>query len=204
MSTSALRKSFLSSPVLAAALALPSVMPAMAQEARSAPVGVYVGTTFGIGVSNWECGTTCDRAAFSGKVFGGKRLTPGLAAEINYMYFGGLNAANDRANAAQRGGVSDVRSKTRVLTLGINWEVELLNEFVNSLRFGWALTRRSDQLTYSNGLTRKETVQDGAPYFGAGLGFQISRDVRMLSGFDYVINGKDSMFLFSVGASADF
>ena len=53
--------------------------------------GIYAGGNIGVGAAQWDCDVACDRARLSGKVFGGKRLTPGLAAEINYMVFGGMN-----------------------------------------------------------------------------------------------------------------
>ena len=58
-------------------------------------LGIYGGINAGIGVYEWDCGTSCGRTAFSGKLFGGKRLTPGLAAEVNYMFFGRVENAND-------------------------------------------------------------------------------------------------------------
>ena len=32
----------------------------------------------------------------------------------------------------------------------------------------------------------------------------ITRDIRLLQSFDYIIDGKESLYLFSVGASAEF
>lgn len=82
MSTSAPSKYSKTLSTLAAALSLVSLS-AMAQERESAPLGIYGGGAFGVGAAQWECGTSCNRATFSGKFFGGKRLTPGLAAEVN-------------------------------------------------------------------------------------------------------------------------
>jgi hypothetical protein len=202
MSTSAPRKIIKSLSTLAAALFLLSTS-AMAQEQRSSPVGLYGGATFGIGVSQWECGTTCDRATFSGKLFGGKRLTPGLAAEVNYMFFGGLNAANDTAITKQTG-VAAVRQKARALTLGINWEVELLDNFTNHIRLGWAYVRKDDKLTLANGREERKTNNDMAPYLGVGLSLEVYRGLRLVNGLDYIVNGKESYYLFSVGGSAEF
>jgi Outer membrane protein beta-barrel domain len=203
MSTSALRKSSPTLRLLAAALALSSAAPAMAQEARSAPLGIYGGATFGVGASQWECGTTCDRAVFSGKVFGGKRLTPGLAAEVNYLFFGGQDRANDTGRQAATG-IASERQKFRALTVGINWEVELLNDITNSLRVGMAFTRRASEYTYVDGSFKQINDYSRAPYFGAGLSYQLMRDMRLLASFDYIIDGHESHYLFSVGAGAEF
>jgi hypothetical protein len=203
MSTTALRKSSQTLRLLAAALAVSSALPAVAQEARSAPWGVYGGATFGVGVSQWECGTTCDRAVFSGKLFGGKRLTPGLAAEVNYLFFGGVDRANDTPRQAITG-VASERQKFRAITLGINWEVELLNDITNSLRVGMAFTRTASKFTYANGSSNELNDYSRAPYFGAGLSYQVARDLRILSSFDYIIDGHQSHYLFSVGAGSEF
>jgi hypothetical protein len=205
MSTTALRKSSQTLRLLAAALAVSSALPAVAQEALSSPWGVYGGATFGVGASQRECSqtTVCERAVFSGKVFGGKRLTPGLAAEINYLFFGGYNSANDSARQAETGIVSD-RQKFRALTVGINWEVELINGFTNSLRIGMAFTRRADELTYTNGTFKQVNDYSRAPYLGAGISYQLFGNLRAVSSFDYIIDGHESHYLFSVGAASEF
>lgn len=202
MSTTAQSKMSKSLSALVAALSLVSLS-AMAQERQSSPEGIYLGGTFGIGAAQWECGTSCNRTTFSGKFFGGKRLTPGLAAEVNYMMFGGLDRANDTATAAATG-VSAVRQKMRALTLGINWEVELLNDFTNQLRVGWAFTRRAQNIAYANGNTDRVNDYGSAPYLGAGLAFNVTREFKMLSNFDYIVKGHESYYLFSIGGALEF
>ncbi len=204
MSTSAPSKISKSLSMLVAASSLVSLS-AMAQVRESSPLGIYGGGTFGIGVAQWPSSdsTISDRAVFSGKFFGGKRLTPGLAAEINYLFFGGLDRANDSAMMAATN-VASLRQKERAVTLNINWEVELINDFTNQLRFGWARTRKDQLITYANGSTERKISYDGAPYLGAGIAFQATREVKMLSNFDYIVNGHESYYLFSIGASAEF
>lgn len=204
MSTSAPSKISKSLSMLVAASSLVSLS-AMAQMRESRPLGIYGGGAFGVGVAQWpeSDSTTTNRAVFSGKFFGGKRLTPGLAAEINYLFFGALDRANDATKAAATG-VASLRQKERALTLNINWEVELLNDFTNQLRFGWARTRKDERIVYADGSTASRISYDGAPYLGAGLAFQATREVKLLSNFDYIVNGHESYYLFSVGAAAEF
>jgi len=202
MSNSASRKISKSLSVLAAALSLVSLS-AFAQERLSNPYCIYGGATFGIGAAQWQCGSTCDRATFSGKLFGGKRITPGLAAEVNYMFFGGLDSTNSSSVTAATG-VAATRQKMRAATVGINWEVELINDFANHIRLGWAFTRKDQKLTMANGSEGRNIEYGSAPYMGVGLSFQAVRDVRLVSGFDYIIDGHDSYYLFSVGASVEF
>lgn len=205
MSISASRKIFASLSTMAlAALSLTSVS-AMAQELKpeSAPLGLYAGATFGLSAAQWHCGSSCDRVTFSGKLFGGKRITPGLAAEVNYMFFGGMDRANDAARTAETGEAA-MRQKERAVTVGINWEVELKHGFTNQLRAGWAFTRQDQKITKADNTEVRKMVYDSAPYVGAGIAFQVNREVKLLSGFDYIINGHESQYLFSVGASAEF
>lgn len=202
MSTSAPSKISKSLSMLVAASSLVSLS-AMAQVRESSPLGIYGGATFGVGAAQWECGTTCDRAVFSGKIFGAKRLTPGLAAEVNYMFFGGLDRANDQ-DTSNATGVASVRQKARALTLGVNWEVELLNDFTNQLRIGVARTRLDQEITHTGGAVERKMVYGTAPYVGAGLAFQATREVKLLSNFDYIIKGHESYYLFSIGAAAEF
>jgi hypothetical protein len=202
MSTSATRHKFKLQCTLAAALSLAAVS-AFAQVPKSRMFGVYVGATAGVGASQWECTQACDRASFSGKAFAGYRMTPGLAAEINYMYFGGITRSNDNAVALQTGIAAD-RQTTRAATIGVNWEVELLHHFTNHLRIGWAFKRATNDLTRANGTGYQTDSYSSAPYLGAGLSFRLNDSVRIVSAFDYIVDGHESNYLFSAGASADF
>lgn len=169
--------------------------------------GVYVGGTMGIGANQWECKgyIGCDRAAFSGKAFAGYRMTPGLAAEINYIYFGAVERSHDNNSATAAGtNVMADHQTTKAVTVGVNWEVELLHHFTNHLRIGMAFKRRDNELTYRSGATETLKTYDNAPYVGAGLSFRVNENVRLLSSFDYLIDGQQSNYLFSIGASAEF
>lgn len=179
---------------------------AMAEEElrpAAAPWGVYVGGNLGVGAAQWDCDAACDRARLSGKIFGGKRLTPGLAAEVNYMVFGGMDRANDTPRATATG-INAERRQVRALTAGINWEVELLEGFTNQIRVGWAFKRIDSDLALVGGADKSVRDYRQAPYFGVGLAMNISRNVRLLQSFDYIIDGHESLYLFTVGASAEF
>lgn len=179
---------------------------AMAQdELRPLPrqMGVYVGASAGLLAAQWECDVSCDRGKISGKIFGAKRLTPGLAAELNYMVFGGISRTNG-PEKAQETGIALERRFVRALTAGINWEVELLEGFVNQIRLGWAFKRVDTKLALSTGEDVREREYRQAPYVGVGLAMNITNNLRVMQGFDYIIDGKNSQYLFSVGATAEF
>jgi hypothetical protein len=182
---------------LAAALTLAAAS-AMAQVPRSPLVGVYLGATAGVGAAQWECKTDCNRASFSGKGFVGYRMTPGLAAEVNQMYFGGMDRTDDANNIANE------RMVTRATSVGINWEVQLLHHFVNSLRIGWAFTNRNSAMQYADGSTGSKKDRSSALYLGAGLAFRVNETTRLLSSADYIVDGHNSLYLFSIGAQTEF
>lgn len=188
-----------------AALSMSVGLTAQAQtlEPVSPPLGVYVGGTAGIGLTNFLCDGSCSPHAFAGKIFGGKRLTPGLAAEVNYLMFGQMERGNDAATSKARGFSAEKR-RVNALTLGINWEVELIQDFTNQIRVGWAFMDQKNKVTGLDGVERRADRRLNAPYVGAGIGFRLNRTVKLLSAVDFVVDGHDSLYLFGVGAMVEF
>ena len=213
MNTSALRQTFACLLALAGmALAAPVVhaqtadIPPANLIAESEPIGVYVGATAGLGVSGWSCGgyASCDRTAFSGKLFGGKRLTPTLSAEVNFFEFGQVQRSSNPAYV-NAGGNEFERRNTRAIGVGINWEVELLNGFKNQLRAGWVNGRHSEEVVDSTGNLTNPSRNFNSPYIGAGLAFRLTRDVNLVSGVDLILKGEhEPLYLVSLGASTEF
>lgn len=194
--------SFVAALPLALAVAGSSVS-AQTMEPQPRALGVYAGANAGIGVYEWDCGTSCGRTSFSGKLFGGKRLTPGLAAEINYMFFGRVDNANSSTLAVATGIASEKR-KASAIALGINWEVELLHDVTNHLRIGMARVKRDQEIVRVGGAVESVSSYRTAPHVGAGLSLQVVRDIRINTNFDYIIDGENSLYLFSVGGSFEF
>jgi len=201
-------RSPLSLASVAAALLMSVSASAQAQmspqlQPADAPLGVYVGGTAGFGINNWQCDVTCDRATFSGKIFAGKRLTPGLAAEVNYFMFGKTTRTNANTAAQAMGYATEART-VRAFTLNINWEVELIQDFTNQIRFGWAaLEQTNDRLLLNNTMVRSKQ-HNTAPYLGAGLAYRLTRDVKLISTVDAFFKGHNSQYLLSVGGMAEF
>lgn len=189
----------------AAALLMTVGASAQAQELKPAraPLGIYAGATAGFGINNWHCDETCDRAVFSGKVFAAKRLTPGLAAEVNYFVFGKRTRSNDSAVAQVKGWNSEEQKK-HAWALGINWEVDLIQDFTNQIRFGFAKVYEKTEQARVNG--SMATIKDDfvAPYLGAGLAFRLTNEIKLLSNADVIFKGRRSEYLLSVGAMAEF
>lgn len=198
---------FSSSLVSAAAAALLMTAGVSAQAQELQPVspqwGVYGGGTAGIGVTNGLCTAPCSNNTFAGKIFGGKRLTPGLAAEVNLLMFGETERVNDQAHI-NAGGTAKETVRSRALTLGINWEVELIQDFTNQIRVGWAFVNQKKRMLSGNNVETRADRRLNAPYLGAGIAFRLTRDIKLLSAADFVIDGHEGMYLFSIGASAEF
>jgi opacity protein-like surface antigen len=189
----------------AAALLMTLGASAQAQELQPArtPLGIYAGATAGFGINNWHCDETCDRAVFSGKVFAAKRLTPGLAAEVNYFVFGKRTRTNDGPVAQVKGWNSEDR-KSHAWTVGINWEVDLIQDFTNQIRVGFAkVTQDTDQFQADGSLV-SDKQRFTAPYLGAGLAFRLTNEIKLLSNADVIFKGRRSEYLLSVGAMAEF
>lgn len=188
----------------AAALLMTVGASAQAQELQpaAAPIGVYAGATAGFGINNWKCDATCDRAVFSGKVFAAKRLTPGLAAEVNYFMFGERTRSNTNQVAAVKGYDSETRD-VRAWTLGINWEVDLIQDVTNQIRVGWAAVEQRNDVDAGGNVTRNKHHYT-APYLGAGLAFRLTNEVKLLSNADFIMRGRRGEYLLSIGAMAEF
>jgi hypothetical protein len=163
---------------------------------------VYGGASAGFGVASRACGEAvgCNRANFSQKMFGGVRMTPSLAAEINYFYFRPLDKEYSPATSAATGVVAE-REQARTITLGINWETELLQDFTNHIRLGVALTKHKNTLTLANGETQTVREHRNAPYLGLGLSYRVSEPLRLFSHADFIMDGHDSRTYLGVGAS---
>lgn len=170
---------------------------------EGAQAGVYVGGTAGIGVTNGLCSAPCGNNTFAGKIFGGKRLTPGLAAEVGYIMFGETERVNDQARVSA-GAIAQEKVRSRAITVGINWEVDLIQDFTNQIRVGWAFTTQKKRLLSGTNVESKDDRRLNSPYVGAGIAFRLTRDIKILSSADFVIHGHESMYLFGVGASAEF
>jgi hypothetical protein len=224
MSKIALRKLFKPAPVLAAALSIVSLS-AGAQEAQSSPWGVYLGGSYGIGVNTRPCNGMgdhdlggCERAATAGKLFGGYHLTPGLALEASYYYFGSLKKYQGPGKTAPAvGELYDATYKDRAhgASLGINWEVELSGNFTNHLRVGVGrvrLVRDGSKSTVTSTTPvytfatqdESETYYTNVPYVGAGLSGKLNDYLRLFTGVDLFVNGHKSLLMLGAGVSVEY
>jgi hypothetical protein len=196
-------------------------------EYRPAPLGVYVGGAMGFGINARSCDNydsantgSCSRASFSQKVFAGYRLTPGLAAEVNYFYFGSvrktIGPSSSNVSSLPAGTIydADVKDSAHAATLNINWEVDLNNFVTNHLRFGVAWVHHDTAghvTTVSSSSPFATTTQDVTnrqleikPYVGAALSFRVNEYVRVFTGYDFLIDGHQSLHMLAAGISGEY
>lgn len=151
-------------------------------------------------VAAYECqgSPVCQHNKVGGKVFGGWRFTPNLAAEVGYFYMG-------RFESTKGGKVPDNEFSSRTLrnravTVGIDWSGELLGVLTQHIRFGMARVTTDGTVSYGNGTTKIIRESDTKPYVGLGLSYQFNEYVRFYQSYDYLRNKDGQHFhLFSMG-----
>lgn len=207
-------------------LLLPVFLAATASSSAFAgPSGMYLGAAGGLAVNARQCGdfninidgNVCDRVSDGGKIFGGYYLSPGFGLEGSYLRFGSVNRRQATLSTTPTVGAVDsaeLQDSARALALGVNLEVEIFQSFTNHLRVGWSWTRHdqvgSRTVVASTGPTTYTTTDirtreyRAAPYFGAGMSGLLTRNLRVFSGWDFIIDGSRSNHLFSAGVAAEF
>ena len=88
--------------------------------------------------------------------------------------------------------------------LGINWEVDLIQDFTNQIRLGFARVNQETEASLINGTVAKTKDNFTAPYLGAGLAFRLTNEIKLLSNADVVFKGRRSEYLLTIGAMAEF
>jgi hypothetical protein len=208
MRTQALCKS-LSFKRLSLAVAL--VAGAFSVQVHAEGFSAYAGATVGLSPSAQACpaGADCERIAGGAKLFGGWNVTPNVAAEINYFYFG---ATGSNVIGATTPGTVNKRVSARALTLGMNWNFEMLDIMTSHIRLGVARVRNvTDIQTTTSGVPSQVRSQDvkftTSPYMGVGLSIPFNRHLRLTTGYDFIYVGGDgnrSRHLLSGGFQGEF
>lgn len=191
---------------------------------QAAPTGMYLGGAAGVSINERPCGefdvnlpgVVCDRASTGGKWFGGYYLSPGVGAELSYLRFATVNRRKaSLANSRTPGDLdyAEVQDSTSAVTLGLNIEMELFQSFTNHLRLGWSWAQHNTagyrsvvtaSSPYYQATDLRSREYRGAPYFGAGLSGKLSPNVRLFSGWDFLIDGRKSNHLLSAGIQAEW
>lgn len=159
---------------------------------HAAPFSAYIGATAGLSPSAQSCDgyDSCDRVAGGAKLFGGWNVTPNVAAEVNYFYFGKTDTGPSLSNKNSRA------VSAKAVSLGINWSIEMFQVATSNIRLGVARVKnRADvgvtippvsNSAPSTVAYSRETDTTTSPYIGVGLSFPFNRHVRMVMGYDFL------------------
>jgi hypothetical protein len=150
--------------------------------------------------AGYECqgASVCEHAKVGGKVFGGWRFTPNLAAEVTYYYLGRFQATPDGKVAATS--VASREFKNKALGVGIDWSGELLGVLTQHIRFGVAHVTTNGSVALGNGTVNEVHEGDTKPYVGLGLSYQFNNHLRFYQSYDYLRNkGGEHFHMFSMG-----
>jgi hypothetical protein len=155
----------------------------------------YVGLNLGKSEYNTPCvaGFTCDNPQFAGEIYTGGLLNRIVGLEVGYINLGNANRNGGRAKAQ-----------------GVNLSV------VGNLPIGWFNTFAKLGTTYAwseitaapaTGLLVGKQDAFGLS-LGAGVGFDLSRDVQLLAEWDRnrvkFVSGRDAVDLYSLGVKYKF
>jgi len=150
--------------------------------AQAAPFSAYVGATAGLSPSAQSCDgySDCDRVSAGAKLFGGWNVTPNVAAEVNYFYFGKTDSGANLTNKASRA------VSAKAVSLGMNWSIEMFEVAATNIRLGVARVKNTADITNNAGALSHETDYTTSPYLGVGLSFPFNRNLRMVMGYDFI------------------
>lgn len=176
----------------------------------------YGGASVGLAPSSQSCsGEPCDRLSGGSKVFAGWNMTPNVAAEINFFYFGKVKSTTYTPGTSGNPGTTiDTSRDAEAVTLGINWKIEMLRQLTNHVRLGIARTRHTTYVTnsvtpfgtpiYGPEVKSEETTT--RPYIGLGLSIPFNSYLRFQTGYDFIWENKQSMnhHLLSAGIFGEF
>lgn len=150
--------------------------------AQAEPFSAYVGATAGLSPSAQSCDgySDCDRVGAGGKLFGGWNVTPNVAAEVNYFYFGKTDTGPNLTNKASRA------VSAKAVSLGINWNIEMFERITSNIRLGVARVQNKADIASNTGVLSHTTDYTTSPYIGLGMSFPFNPHLRMVMGYDFI------------------
>ncbi len=164
------------------------------------PGSVYAAANIGLLNNSLECqgAPVCQHARTGGKLFGGYRFTPNLAAEVGAYYLGRFEATKGVNVPAGELASRIVRNKA--VSVGIDWSNELFQILNQHIRFGIARVTTTSTLADGGGSVTESIQSKIAPYAGLGLSYQFNPYVRMYQSYDVMrTKNNGNIHVFSMG-----
>lgn len=178
------------------------------------PVNVYAAIQYGFQVkSGCDGARVCSPARDAVKVLGGYRMTPSLATEVSYYYLGkdertwdgnGPTYSTVVGTAEVTRRIENMRTKTQVLALGVNYESEIFTVATNHLRAGLGYSMTKQDMELADGSRVSKDKERLFPYLGVGISVAMSPTIRLFTGADALFNPDRRHYVFTVGAGGDF
>jgi hypothetical protein len=167
------------------------------------PGTVYGAASLGLIDSTYECAgaAVCEHPRIGGKIFGGYRMTPNLAAEVGFFYLGKFDASRQTTPSTPDTEVSAAALDNRAVTFGLDWSNELFGILRQHIRFGLArVTTRGTESFGNSGAPVTVNEHTTEPYLGLGLSYQFNPYIRFYSSYDTMRNRRNEHFhVFSMG-----
>ncbi len=170
--------------LIAATLALTAFASGAAFSQTSPAAGLYVGGNVGLSHANHGCGAIdltgasigCDKNDTAVKVYGGYQLpgTP-FAAELTYFDLGHFNASSAAGNA---------KAKDSYWGLGAAYRPDFGNGWGGVARLGAAYGMGKEDFSLADGTSGSYTKHDWHPYYGLGLNYTLTRNVKLEADWD--------------------
>lgn len=175
---------------------------ASAQTEQTQQARGYVGIAAGKSHLNGDCVgvVNCDDSGSGWKLYGGYKLSPSMALEVNWVDFG-----KARSGAAENGRTTTAEIKSRALGVGLAFEGEIVSRVSLLGRFGLA-NMRSETIDASGAKISSASGSEVKPYAGLGVGFAVTPQVVIHAAWDISnsMNENRRLDLLSLGAAYKF
>jgi OmpA-OmpF porin, OOP family len=142
----------------------------------------YMGIAAGRAKINDDCAgtTTCDLSDVGMKVFGGYRLNPVWAAELNYFDFGKAEATLDTG-----AGIVSATIKAKAVGVGFVGSGAVTPNWTGFMRFGVARVKADVSASLGNlSLTDSDTSTQA--YIGVGISYLLNKNWSLDGGVDFM------------------
>ncbi len=141
----------------------------------------YLGMAAGRAKINDDCAgtTTCDLSDVGMKVFGGYRLNPVWAAELNYFRFGKAEATLDTG-----AGIVSVTIKGTAVGVGFVGSGAVTPNLTGLMRFGVARVKADVSGSFGN-LSASESDNSTQAYIGVGVSYLLTKNWSLDGAVDF-------------------
>jgi OmpA-OmpF porin, OOP family len=168
--------------------------------------GLYVGLAAGGSHSNLDCerASSCDRNGTGFKLLGGYKLTDNVAVEAHYADYG---KAKGKFSGDLNAIDINIDAKLSGYGAGIALQGDFSRDWNGVVRAGLASNKVTAH-AWTGGLSVYASETRTRAYIGAGVGYQLTKDVSLTAAIDYTqgefMHDKVNATLYTIGANYNF